>query len=227
MKNSTIIVRDLLKIHRSNGAAVAAVNGVTFESHPGEVLLITGPSGSGKTTLLSLLGGLLPPTSGDVSLLGRNLSALSAEELNAFRLRHVGFVFQAFRLIETVSVLDNVCVPLMLATVPRRDAAARAHGLLARLKIEHLAGQSPKALSGGERQRVAIARALALDPPILLADEPTGSLDSVAGHRIAELLRASAKDDKKTVVIVSHDQRVHPFADRILRMEDGTLDPIS
>ncbi|HYI12536.1 MAG TPA: ABC transporter ATP-binding protein [Thermoanaerobaculia bacterium] len=203
------------------GVVVRAVCEVSLELRRGEIVLIMGPNGSGKTTLLSMLGGLLRPTRGSIRVNGRALHELSDAALTDFRLRHVGFVFQSFRLLEAMSVRENVQLVLELAgaTRPRE----RAEAILARTGALHLAERAPRLLSGGEKQRVAIARALANEPAVILADEPTGSLDSEAGEAAIALLAEAAREEGRGVIIVSHDSRIAPHADRIVRMLDGRV----
>jgi putative ABC transport system ATP-binding protein len=205
----------------TGGGVFRAVDGVSLEVAAGEVVLIIGPNGSGKTTLLSILGGLVRETSGSVRVEGQALNAMIPRELETFRLRRVGFVFQSFRLLDALSVRENVQLVLDLAGA--QGTAARADRLLERVGAVHLAQRSPRALSGGEKQRVAIARALANDPAIILADEPTGSLDAAARDAAIGLLCDSARDDRRAVVIVSHDIRIASHADRVLQMADGRL----
>jgi putative ABC transport system ATP-binding protein len=214
-------VRDLAKTFGSGTAAVRAVDGVDLTVHRGEVLLIMGPSGSGKTTLLSLIGGLLRPTAGTVRIDGVEVTALHEADLPAVRRRFVGFVFQSFNLLEALSAVENVELPMNLAGLKGREARQKAEGLLAELGMENRMSFKPKALSGGEKQRVSIARALANDPDLILADEPTANLDARHGRAVAKLLRDIAKRRNRTVIIVSHDDRIREVADRILWMEDG------
>ena len=195
-----------------------AVDGVSMRVERGELVLITGPNGSGKTTLLSILGGLVRPTSGAVSVDGRALGEMTERELEEFRLRRVGFVFQTFRLLDALSPRENVQLVLDLAGADR-DAEAT----LDKVGALHLAARNTRALSGGEKQRVAIARALANDPAILLADEPTGSLDATAGEAIIALLRAAASGDGRAVVVVSHDPRLAQAADRVVVLSAGRI----
>ncbi|UCC25770.1 MAG: ABC transporter ATP-binding protein [Gemmatimonadales bacterium] len=214
------VTRSFGPIHR----VVWAVDDVTLQIPAGELTLLVGPSGSGKTTLLSLAGGLLSPDRGEVEVGGRPLASLSAVELSAFRLRHVGFVFQRFQMLEALTALENIELPLNLAGTRRPESRRRAHALAARAGL-HGQHEAPSgALSGGEQQRVAIARALANDPHVLLADEPTGSLDSHAGEGIIELLHETASRGT-AVLVASHDERWIPYADRIVRMEDGRVQP--
>ena len=204
-------------------SAVWAVRDANLTLLPGEMTLVMGPSGSGKTTLLSLMAGLLAPSDGVVELAGASLAGLSASQLTEVRLHKVGFVFQTFRLIEALSAVENVELPLHLAGVRRLASARRATELLGALGLGGRLHASPRSLSAGEKQRAAIARALANDPPLLLADEPTGSLDSRAGQHVIELLHATAREHGKAVLVVSHDARVRAYADRVLEMEDGLL----
>lgn len=212
-----IAARSLVKEYDA-GVALRAVDDVSLDVARGEVVLIIGPNGSGKTTLLSMLGGLVRPTRGSVTVDGVALDAMTERELEAFRLRRVGFVFQTFRLIDALSVRENVQLVLDLAGEKRM-----ADAVLDRVGALHLATRNPRLLSGGEKQRVAIARALANDPAILLADEPTGSLDSAAGEAAIALLCDAARNDGRAVVIVSHDTRIVAHADRVVRMSDGRV----
>ena len=207
----------------SDRRIVHALNSITVEFHPGSVTLLIGPSGSGKTTLLTVLGGLLKPTKGSIFAQDLELYKLSSAELAQFRLQRIGFVFQQGRLLRALSVLDNVMLPARLLGIPRAVAAASAAALLAELDISALTHEKPPSLSGGEAQRVALCRALINQPSILLADEPTAALDAVSGHRVANLLRESAKRRNTTVIIVTHDNRVSDIADRVVPMVDGTL----
>jgi putative ABC transport system ATP-binding protein len=186
--------------------------------------LLEGPSGSGKTTLLSVLGGLLTPDKGQVQLDGRPLFGADADARAKERLRNVGFVFQASRLISAMNVLQNVMLPLQLAGRGAVAAQQRAMELLSQLGVDRHAQSRPHTLSGGERQRVAMARALANNPAVVLADEPTASLDSRNGAALAALLQQVAHEHGRVVVVVSHDTRLLPYADRVIRMLDGAIE---
>jgi putative ABC transport system ATP-binding protein len=225
--SADIVVVKATKVTKTFGAggpsAVTAVRDVTLELRAGEMVLISGRSGSGKTTLLSMLGALMAPSSGAVDLTGLRLASLSQARLTRLRLESVGFVFQAAHLIDGLSAAENVELPLNLAGGVRPASARRAVDMLTRLGLEGRVHVGARALSGGERQRVAIARAVANDPPLLLADEPTGSLDSHAGLGVIELLHAAAHNERKAVLVVSHDARIREYADRVLTMEDGSL----
>ena len=212
-----IEAREVVKEYDAGGV-FRAVDGVSLDVQRGEMVLIIGPNGSGKTTLLSMLGGLVRPTRGSVRADGRALEEMSERELEHFRLCRVGFVFQTFRLLDALSVRENVQLVLDLA-----GSRAKAEAILERVDALHLAERNTRALSGGEKQRVAVARALANDPAIVLADEPTGSLDSAAGEAAIALLHDAARRDGRAVVIVSHDTRVARHADRVVRMADGRV----
>ena len=222
----TLDVRDVTKRFGDGETGVFAVRGVSLAVEPGEVVLIMGPSGSGKTTLLSMMGALLKPTAGSIHLDGSEISALSEGRLPDIRLRQFGFIFQDFNLLSALSVLENVAIVAELAGLNGRAARDKATALLRGLGLAERLDFLPEKLSGGEKQRVAIARALVNDPALILADEPTANLDSKIGHEIMRLLRTIAKDQGRSVVIVSHDQRIRDIADRVLWLEDGAFKDI-
>ncbi|MBM4016210.1 MAG: ABC transporter ATP-binding protein [Planctomycetes bacterium] len=213
------------------GEVVVALAGVDLDVARGELLLVMGPSGSGKSTLLHLLGGLERPTAGcarfrpDPAAPPIDLAAQDDEALAALRRRTLGFVFQEFHLLATLTAAENVALPLLLDGIGERAARAAAERRLAQVGLAARAGHLPDQLSGGERQRVAIARALAADPPVLLCDEPTGSLDSARGQEIFALLQRLTRAEGRTVVVVTHDPAARPFADRVLTLRDGRLAP--
>lgn len=202
---------------------LTAVHDISLDVHAGEVTLMLGPSGSGKTTVLQVMGCLLRPTRGEVTLFGQPLRALGAEALARLRLQRVGFVFQHYNLFPTLRAWENVAIALDLKQVPAREQEAVATHLLERLGLGQRAMHFPAELSGGEKQRVAIARALAGKPGLILADEPTAALDGRTGQGVAATLRELAEKENCAVVMVSHDPRVEPVADRVLRLEDGRL----
>ena len=214
-------VRGVTKQFGDGETAVTAVHDVSLEIEPGEIVLIMGPSGSGKTTLLSMMGALLKPTRGSIHLDGTEISALSEDRLPDVRLRRFGFVFQDFNLLSALTVVENVALVAELAGANPKLARERAVRSLTDLGLGPRLHFLPEKLSGGEKQRVALARALINDPAIILADEPTANLDSKIGHEIMRLLRRIAKDQGRSVVIVSHDERIRDIADRILWLEDG------
>jgi putative ABC transport system ATP-binding protein len=213
----------VIKTHGSGANEVQALKGVNFDLMPGELTLLMGPSGSGKTTLLSILGCILTPSAGHLEIAGHTATGLDAEGLADLRRRHVGFVFQAYNLVPTLTALENVMLALDLRGVPLSQAPDLAYEALAAVRLSHRADASPSKLSGGEKQRVAIARALAGSPSVILADEPTAALDSTNGKAVMELLSQVAKDSKRGVLAVTHDHRTMEYADRIVRIEDGRI----
>lgn len=202
---------------------VTAVQDVTFDVAEGEIVLIMGPSGSGKTTLLLMLGAMLRPTSGSITVGSTDVGGTPERKLPSLRASHLGFVFQDFNLLSALSALENVELACNLAGVRGEPAAARACALLDRVGLWRRMNAKPAQLSGGEKQRVAVARALANDPPLLLADEPTANLDSTNGRELAGLLRRLSDEDGRTSLIVTHDDRLTGIADRVLWLQDGTL----
>lgn len=222
----TLDVRDVSKRFGDGDTGVLAVRGVSLAVEPGEIVLIMGPSGSGKTTLLSMMGALLKPTDGSIHLDGTEISALSEGRLPDIRLRQFGFIFQDFNLLSALTVLENVAIVAELSGLKGRAARDKATALLTELGLGERLDFLPEKLSGGEKQRVAIARALINDPTLILADEPTANLDSKIGHEIMRLLRRIAQEQGRSVVIVSHDQRIRDIADRVLWLEDGAFKDI-
>jgi putative ABC transport system ATP-binding protein len=227
MNNHGIRAQGLERTFGHGATEVRAIRGVDLDVSPGEVVLIMGPSGSGKTTLLSMLGAMLRPTAGTVTVDGVDITALSESKLPKFRARHFGFVFQDFNLLAALSARENVEFALNLGGTRGSPARRRADQLLADLGLQKRLGFRPHKLSGGEKQRVAIARALANEPAVILADEPTANLDSKIGHEIARLLRRAATEQDRSVVIVSHDTRLKDIADRLLWLEDGQFKAVS
>lgn len=215
--------RDLEMVYRTGNTSVTALKRVSLDLMPGEFLLLMGPSGSGKTTLLSILGGILTPTAGSVVALGTQITSLSARRLARFRLGNVGFVFQGFNLFGALSARENVQLALGLKGMRDPEARTQARGLLDEVGLAAKAERLPRDLSAGEKQRVAIARALAGSPPLIMADEPTASLDSENGRHVTMLLRSLAKGRGCAVLCVTHDPRIVDIADRIIHLDDGTL----
>lgn len=218
-----ISCRNLIKEYGSGDARVRALRGVNLDIPPGELTLLVGPSGCGKTTLISILAGTLDATSGDVSVLGVDLTRLSKKEKTAFRAKNVGFVFQQFNLLPTLTAAENVAVPLVIGGVNRSSALARATEVLKEVGLADRIGSMPAQLSGGQQQRVAIARALVHRPRLLVADEPTSAVDARTGHNIMELIRQLALQPDRVAVVVTHDSRVLDFGDRIVTLEDGCV----
>ncbi len=215
-----IVTRDLTKDY---DGGVRALDGVGVAVADGEFVAVTGPSGCGKSTLLNLLGGLDRPTSGEIELAGRRVDGYSEARWALARRREIGFVFQFFNLIANLSVADNVELPGLLAGLSAKEARTRRTELLASLGIAEYAGAAPGRLSGGQQQRVAIARALVNRPRVLLADEPTGNLDSASARDVIALLRAAHDERGQTIVLVTHDARVASRADRVIAMRDGAV----
>ena len=220
---SAISVRQLTKTFGEGDIAVHAVSDIDLDIAAGEVVLVMGPSGSGKTTLLLMLGAMLRPTSGSVLIDGVDLATAPERRLPALRASHLGFIFQDFNLLSALTALENVELACNLAGTTGHAARDRATELLRRVGLDNRLGFRPDQLSGGEKQRVAIARALANNPTVLLADEPTANLDSGNGREIARLLRRLAAEDGRSIVMVSHDDRLREVADRVLWLEDGTF----
>lgn len=219
-----IELRSVRKSYSRGATVTCVVDDVDLTVNHGECVFLLGPSGSGKTTLLSMIGCVLTPDTGVVRILGHDVGRLTPDEAALLRLRHIGFVFQRFHLIRGLSARENVAVPLTLSGWTAADASERAHELLVRVGMREHADAQPQRLSVGQCQRVAFARALAADPDLILADEPTASLDAKTGHVALELLRELTVAAGKTVIVVTHDPRILPFADRILHMENGKLE---
>jgi putative ABC transport system ATP-binding protein len=218
-------LKELTKRYGDGAAEVVALSGVTLTIAPGEFVVIAGPSGSGKSTLLQLLGALDRPTSGAILFEGRDLDRVSDRELARLRLRAFGFIFQQFNLIPTLTAQQNVEAALAPVRTASGDRQARAESLLAQVGLASRKRHLPTELSGGEQQRVAIARALANEPRVLLADEPTGNLDSATGEEVLGLLRRLSDEHGQTVVLITHDQGIAEDAPRVVRLRDGGLVP--
>jgi len=218
-----IVVRDLTKVYDLGEVEVIALRGLDATFAPGKVTWIRGPSGSGKTTLLNLIGGLDRPTAGSIEVDGANIVRLPESELVAYRLTRVGFVFQFFNLVSVLTAWENVELPMRFAGVAPKERERRARDLLAAVGLEDKANRRPEQMSGGEQQRVAIAVALANDPEFLLADEPTGELDSENAIAVLDLLRVASAERGKTVLLVSHDPHAGKIADSTMQMVDGRI----
>ncbi|GAA3093004.1 ABC transporter ATP-binding protein [Streptosporangium carneum] len=218
-----VLVEGLRRVYRSGPREVVALHEVSFEAHPGELVAIRGRSGSGKTTLLNLVGGLDRPDAGRVTVAGHEVTELGEEGLLALRRDVVGFVFQSFGLIPVLSAAENVGVPMRLARTPVAEREERIRVLLSLVGLADHVNQRPYELSGGQRQRVAIARALANRPRLLIADEPTGQLDSQTGRQIMRLIRAVVRSEKVTALVATHDPALITLADRVLEIRDGVL----
>jgi putative ABC transport system ATP-binding protein len=218
-----VYCRNLVKDYGSGDSRVRALRGVDLEVPPGELTLLVGPSGCGKTTLISILAGTLDATSGEVSVLGADLVRMPRDRKAAFRARNVGFVFQQFNLLPSLTAAENVAVPLVINGRPRRAALARAGEVLAAVGLGDRLHSLPAQLSGGQQQRVAIARALVHEPRLLVCDEPTSAVDARTGQTIMRLIRQIALQPDRVVIVVTHDPRVLDFGDRIVTLEDGRV----
>lgn len=219
----TIEGRGLEKVYGTGELAFRALKEVDFAADPGEMVMIVGPSGSGKSTLLSILGCVLSPTSGELYLGGRRIDGLREKRLAAIRLHEIGFIFQGHNLIAALPAIDNVAMMLEMQGLSMRQAKREARELLEHVGLGDKLRSVPADMSGGQRQRVAIARALAGKPPLLLADEPTASLDAETGRLVTESIRELTKASGVTAIIVTHDNRIFHYADRIVHIEDGSI----
>ncbi len=216
-------VRALTKTFGKGTLAVQALKGVDFAMHRGDFVMLAGPSGSGKTTLLSVLGCVLAPSEGEVRLFDEDVTRIPEAELPRLRISYIGFIFQGFNLIASLTAGENIAFQLQLRGWPTDRATAEAARLLDRVGLADKIDRKPADLSGGQRQRVAIARAIAGSPPLILADEPTASLDAQSGLHVTEMLRELARERGHTVLVVTHDSRIFHLADRIVRIEDGRI----
>ena len=223
MSEPLLSARGLTRTYTLGKRALEVLRGVNLDVARGEFLALRGASGAGKSTLLHLIGGLDTPNAGEIHFAGQNLAALSEGELTDFRRRRIGFVFQAYYLLPELDALENVCLPARVARMPAVQAGARGRDLLARVGLKDRMEHKPYELSGGEQQRVAIARALINEPEFLLADEPTGNLDSHTGGEIIELIKNLRAENKTTLIIATHDARVAAHAERVVELVDGQI----
>ncbi|MGO3742033.1 ABC transporter ATP-binding protein [Kerstersia sp.] len=219
----SLVARNLSKAFLSGVVQVQVLRGLSLSVYCGELTLVAGPSGCGKSTLLALMSGLQQPDEGQAGALGQELGEMSRRELEKFRLRHTGFVFQGFNLFPALTALEQVQLPLGYLGMHRRDSEVLARRALEEVGLAHRAHMRPAQLSGGEKQRVAIARAIAKEPPLLFADEPTSALDAENGQRVVDILHRFARQHQATVLCVSHDPRLVRHADRVVSMEDGAI----
>jgi putative ABC transport system ATP-binding protein len=215
---------DVRKVYRQGESEIAALDGISLEIPKGAFAVIMGPSGSGKSTLLHLIGGLDRPTRGDLLVDGRLIGQMADDDVTLFRRTKIGFVFQFFNLLPTLTALENVALPLVLDGVAKAEADLRAEALLEKVGLHARKHHLPEEMSGGEIQRIAVARALAFNPPLLLADEPTGNLDSKNGDAVLSLLREINKNDGCTIVLVTHSQEAASYGDRRIVLKDGRVE---
>ncbi len=224
MNNEQLITgKNVEKVYKLGDQWLTVLNHVSLQIPAGQFVGIMGPSGSGKSTLLHLLGGLDTPTSGNINVFGRRLEKLTSNQRAAFRGETIGFIFQAFHLIPTLNALENVALPGVFSGIDKSRRDARAAQLLKALGMSDRMDHRPNQLSGGQQQRVAIARALFNDPPIIMADEPTGALDSKTGHIVMKMLRHLCTHKQKTIIVVTHDSGIAEYADRLVHLRDGHI----
>jgi len=218
-----VFCKNVTKSYVTGPTKVMALRGVDLEVRQGELLMLVGPSGCGKTTLISVVAGILDHDEGECLVFQRDLRGMGQTKKTRYRGQNVGFVFQAYNLLPTLTALENVSVPLLILGVARKEAHERAKDILEQVGLADRMFASPAQLSGGQQQRVAIARALIHGPKLIVCDEPTSALDAETGHRVMEVLRDSALSSERALIIVTHDNRIFNFADRIARMEDGRI----
>jgi putative ABC transport system ATP-binding protein len=224
--NPLVVCRGVTKQFGAGEAAVMALRGIDLDVYDGQMTLLVGESGCGKTTLISVIAGLLDATNGELSVLGRDLRKLRGAALVNFRGAHIGFVFQQYNLLPALTAAENTAVPQIIAGVNRREAVARASKVLDMVGLSDKLKSLPSQLSGGQQQRVAIARALVHEPKLLVCDEPTAALDAASGKMVMEMLKRVAVQPGRAVIVVTHDNRVFDFGDRIVHMSDGRIERV-
>ena len=219
-------VDNVVKTYGAGDSQVVALRGVDLDVKAGELMMLVGPSGCGKTTLISVIAGILDQDEGECHVFGRDYRQMSTRDKTRFRGENIGFVFQAFNLLPTLTAAENAAVPLFINGVPRKEAVERARAMLARVGLGDRGNSLPSQLSGGQQQRVAIARALVHGPKLIVCDEPTSALDEHTGRKVMELMRDVALDNGRALIVVTHDARIFGFADRIAKMNDGRIERI-
>ncbi len=223
MAELAVHCRGLIKTYDTGDQKVVALRGVNLDIHTGKLMMLVGPSGCGKTTLISVIAGILDQDEGICRVFGQDLLHLKQKDRLRFLAQNIGFVFQAYNLLPTLTAVENASIPLIINGMKRQEATRRAGDMLERVGLGQRLSSLPAQLSGGQQQRVAIARALVHNPRLIVCDEPTSALDHETGHHVMELLKAIALDDRKALVIVTHDARIFEFADGIARMDDGHI----
>lgn len=218
-----IEVRNLYKLYRVGDEVVRALDGVDFDIYEGEFCAIVGTSGSGKSTLLNMLAGLEKPTKGEILITGQHIEKMNEEQLVKFRRENVGFIFQSFHLMGTMNAQENVALPLSFQGIPRNIRMKKAEEMLELVNLKQHKKHLPNQMSGGQQQRVGVARALVVDPGIIFADEPTGNLDSHTSEDVMRLMQRVVKEQKKTLVMVTHDNHLASYADRVFHIMDGKI----
>lgn len=226
MGKSIIRIKDVKKLYRMGAETIAAVNGLSLSIRQGEVCCLLGKSGSGKSTLLNLIAGLEKPTSGQIIFNKKHIERMNEDQLAEFRQKYVGFVFQSYNLLPTLTALENVTLPLIFRGVPVQERNARAMEMLKAVGLEGRANHKPNEMSGGQQQRVSIARAFINSPQVVFADEPTGNLDTKTTYEMMDLITGLAKKNNQTLVIVTHDMELSEYADRLVVLMDGKIERI-
>ncbi|HXF90816.1 MAG TPA: ABC transporter ATP-binding protein [Candidatus Nitrosotenuis sp.] len=224
MTDQAVYCRQITKSYKTAEVETIALRGVNLEVYKGEFFMLAGPSGCGKTTLISIMAGILHADGGQCIVEGHDFGTMPEEDLLNFRSEHIGFVFQSFNLIPTLTVIENVAVPLIIKGMNRRRALAKARMILHEVGLDRRINSMPNQLSGGQQQRVAIARALVHHPTLIICDEPTSALDHTTGMKILELMQGINEKFQTTFIIVTHDTRIYEFADRIALMDDGRIE---
>ena len=221
--DTVIVVKDLYKVYRIGENRVRALNGVSFSIKRGEFCAIVGTSGSGKSTLLNMLAGLEKPTKGEIIIAGEHMETKNENQLVRFRQAHIGFIFQSFNLMGTMNAVENVALPLTFQGVPRKERTKRAKKMIHMVGLDKYWSHRPNQMSGGQQQRVGVARALVVNPEIIFADEPTGNLDSNTSREIMNLMQNVVRNQHQTLIMVTHDNTLASFADKIIRIVDGRI----
>ena len=226
MRESIIRIRDVKKIYQMGSEQIHAIDGVSMNIYQGEVCCLLGKSGSGKSTLLNLIAGLEKPTEGKIIFHKKHIERMDEDQLADFRRQYVGFVFQSYNLLPTLTALENVTLPLIFRGMSKKERTERAMEMLKAVGLEERANHKPFEMSGGQQQRVSIARAFVNEPPVVFADEPTGNLDTKTTYEMMDLITGMAKKNRQTLVIVTHDLELAEYADRIVMLQDGRIEKI-
>ncbi len=224
MGSKIIKLRHLKKIYRMGDEKIRAVNDITLDFEQGEIACLLGKSGSGKSTLLNLISGLEKPTKGEIVILNKHIELMNENDLASFRQKNIGFIFQSYNLLSTLTALENVMLPLIFVKTPPKERKERAMEMLKNVGLENRADHKPNQLSGGQQQRVSIARAFINNPPIIFADEPTGNLDTKTTYEMMDLMTSMAKGNKQTLIIVTHDLEISEYAHRRIYIADGKVE---
>lgn len=223
MKQITIACKNIKKSFKSGSQLFQILHGIDFTAYSNEMIMLMGPSGSGKTTLISIIGGILNADSGECAVMGKEINALPDQEKTAFRGKNIGFLFQHFTLVPTLNALENAAIPLLCQGITREVSFKKSHEVLTSMGLDLDMDKNPNQLSGGQQQRVAMARACITEPAIILCDEPTSFLDFERGQKIMAILKELQTKNNCTIIVVTHDARILPFADRIINIEDGVI----